>query len=250
MPLCGYAARMAHATAAVLVIGDEILSGRTRDANAHLAAKRLFARGCRLLEISVVPDRRAVIAGAIRRLRTLADAVITSGGIGPTHDDVTMEALAEAMGVPLVEHAETIARMRARFGEDWLTPARRRMARLPAGARPIVCAKTFIPGAAIGGVYALAGVPEIFASQLEAILPEFGDGRPFLREEIPVALPESSFAEALAALQARHPEVQIGSYPQRCGQHPCGSIVLTARDPARLAAARAELESLLASLGR
>ncbi len=240
---------MAHATAAVLVIGDEILSGRTRDANAHLAARRLFARGCRLLEIAVVPDEVDTIAVAIRRLRALADAVITSGGIGPTHDDVTMEALARAVGARLVEHGETLARMRARYGEDWLTPARRRMARLPEGARPIVCARTFIPGAAVGGVYALAGVPEIFASQLETILPEFGRGASFVREEIEVALPESAFAEALAAVQARHPGVKIGSYPRRCGNAPCGSIVITGGDREAVARARAEIEAMLGALG-
>ncbi len=239
---------MGHATAAVLVIGDEILSGRTRDANAHLAAQRLFARGCKLLEIAIVPDEVDVIAASIRRLRARADGVITSGGIGPTHDDVTMQALAEAFGVPLVEHAETIARMRAHYGEGWLTPARRRMARLPKGAQPILCARTFIPGAAIGGVYALAGVPEIFASQLEAILSEFGGGASFVREEIEVQAPESAFAEALAALQARHPEVKIGSYPRRCGARPCGSIVITGEDPEQVARVRAEIEKMVQSL--
>ena len=236
-----------HQTAALLIIGNEILSGRTRDANGWRAATRLFERGCRLGEIAVVPDEAERIVAALERLRTDFDAVITSGGIGPTHDDITMECVARAFGVPLLEHAETLAVMREHYGEEGLNPGRRRMARLPRGARPIICERSIAPGAHIGNVYVLAGVPEIFASQLEAILPEFG-GEGFLRREIEVSLPESAFARPLGRLQSRFPDVEIGSYPSRCGDRPCGKICLSSRDAARLDAAEAEVREMLTSL--
>ncbi len=226
----------AHQTAALLIIGNEILSGRTREANAWLAARRLFARGCKLKEIAIVPDERNAIIGALNRLRTAFDAVITSGGIGPTHDDITMECVAAAFDAPLLEHEATLALMRAHYGEDRLNPGRRRMARLPAGAHPIVCARSIAPGAHIGNVYVLAGVPEIFASQLDAVVDEFG-GRGFMRKEIEVRLPESRFAAALADIQRQFPDVEIGSYPQHCGDRPQGKICLSAQDEARLAQA-------------
>jgi len=237
---------MGYETAAVLIVGDEILSGRTRDANAHLAARKLFDRGCRLVEVAIVPDQRKVIVQAIRRLREVADAVITSGGIGPTHDDVTMEAVAEALQRPLVEHAPTLARLRERFGAR--IGLRRRMARLPEGAEPIVCERTFLPGAAVDDVYVLAGVPEIFASQLETILPRFGQDQGFLRVEIEVRLPESSYAEGLEAVQAQFPAVHIGSYPKRCGADPHAVICLEARSEKMLRKAEDAVRAMLRKL--
>ncbi len=237
----------AHQTTALLIIGNEILSGRTRDANGWLAARRLFERGCKLGEIGVVPDEADRIVPALDRLRADFDAVITSGGIGPTHDDITMECVARAFGVPLLEHEATLAVMREHYGEDGLNPGRRRMARLPQGAKPIICERSIAPGAHIGNVYVLAGVPDIFASQLETILPDFG-GEGFSRREIEVALPESRFAAALGRIQERFPDVDIGSYPSRCGADPCGKICLSARDAGRLASAEREVRAMLAGL--
>jgi len=238
---------LGHRTAAVLVIGNEVLSGRTREANAWLVARRLFARGCRLREITVVPDERDAIISAVNRLRAACDAVITSGGIGPTHDDITMQSIADAFGVPLADHAATLAAMVRHYGAAHLNDGRRRMARLPAGATPILCEKSLAPGAHIGNVYVLAGVPEIFASQLETILSGFG-GRPFLRRQLDVDLPESSFASALDDIQRHFPSVEIGSYPQRCGGRPRGKICLSSQDAGQLKAAVAAVSEMLKGL--
>ncbi|HXH73289.1 MAG TPA: molybdopterin-binding protein [Mariprofundaceae bacterium] len=239
---------MPHQTAAILVIGNEVLSGRTRDANAWLAAQKFFDRGCRLAEIAIVADSHETIVDTLNRLRNRYDAVITSGGIGPTHDDITMDAVAAAFGVELIEHRFALKLMTERYGESGLTEGRRRMTRVPKGSELIRCEKSIAPGARIGNVYVLAGVPDIFASQLDSILPDFGE-RPFRRQEIDVALPESVFAAGLAAVQARFADVEIGSYPGRCGPDPCGKICLSSQSPERLATAAAEVETMLAELG-
>lgn len=222
-----------HQNAAILVIGNEVLSGRTREANAWLAAQKLFSCGCRLCEIAVVPDQHDAIVATLNRLRSSYDAVITSGGIGPTHDDITMDAVADAFGIPLIEHRFIVEAMTARYGPDGMNDGRRRMTRVPAGCRLIRCEKTIAPGAHIGNVYVLAGVPDIFASQLDAIIPDFGE-RPFHRREIEVRLPESLFAAPLEAIQKQFDDVEIGSYPGRCGPDPCGKICLSSQYPEHL----------------
>jgi len=236
-----------HQSAAILVIGNEILSGRTREANAHLAAQKLFDRGCRLAEIAVVPDIREHIIATLNRLRSDYAAVITSGGIGPTHDDITMDAIARAFAVELIEDGHIVELMTGHYGKQGLNEGRRRMSRVPQGAQLIRCAKTIAPGVCIGNVYVLAGVPDIFASQLEVILDNFG-GQAFARREIEVTLPESTFSLQLEAIQQRFATVEIGSYPGRCGNQPCGKICLSSQDPAQLELAVHSVESMLASL--
>jgi len=231
----------------MLVIGNEILSGRTREANGWLTAQKLFDCGCRLAEIAIVPDVQHTIVEALNSLRNRYDAVITSGGIGPTHDDITMDAVAEAFGVPLAEHQETLAAMARHYGADHVNPGRRRMATLPRNAKPIVSEKSIAPGAHIGNVYVLAGVPAIFASQLGVILPDFG-GEPYQRREIEVALPESTFARALALIQDKFPEVEIGSYPSRCGQNPHGKICLSSRNAVQLDEAKNRVQTMIEAL--
>lgn len=238
---------MGHRTAAVLVIGNEILSGRTREANAYLAAQMLFASGCRLSEIAVVPDEMERIVTALNRLRREAEAVITSGGIGPTHDDITMQAVASAFGVDLVEHDAVIELMRKHYGDAGLNPGRRRMARVPKGAELIRCQKSPAPGCRIGNVYVLAGVPDIFAQQLQGVLHDFGE-QPFSRREVEVALPESIFADELAEVQRRFPYVQIGSYPSRCGSKPHAKICLSGQDGAQLDRVEAAVTAMLEKL--
>ncbi len=237
-----------HQTAAILVIGNEVLSGRTREANAYLAAQKLFEHGCKLSEIAIVPDIKADIIDTLNRLRHRYDAVITSGGIGPTHDDITMDAIAESFGVSLLEHPGTIAKLHEYYGND-INSGRRRMARLPESAKPIICEKSFMPGAHIGNVYVLAGVPEIFASQLETFLNHFG-GRPYMRHEIEVNIPESLFAKALADIQEQFPDVEIGSYPRLCGKHACGKICLSSQNANKLKCAMVLVEKMLKSLSK
>jgi len=231
----------------MLIIGNEILSGRTREANGWLTAQELFNRGCKLAEIAIVPDVQHIIVESLNRLRNNYDAVITSGGIGPTHDDITMDAIARAFDVPLKEHRYIVQTMTEHYGKDGLNEGRRRMSRVPEGARLIRCEKTIAPGAHIGNVYVLAGVPDIFASQLDAILDNFG-GQSFERREIEVALPESSFALKLEEIQKQFPEVEIGSYPSRCGNRPCGKICLSGQNSARLTTAEQSVRSMLDQL--
>jgi len=238
---------MRHRTAAVLVVGNEVLSGRTREKNARLTTQRLFTRGCKLSEIRIVPDKDDRIVEAIRHLSARYNAVITSGGIGPTHDDITMQSVAYALNVELIEYREVIRLMQDAYGQDQLNPGRRRMARLPEGAEPIHCKNSVAPGAHIGNIYVLAGVPEIFASQLETILPDF-DGQPFHRREIEVSFPESVFSEALTQLQQRLPQVEIGSYPNHCGTSPKGKICLTGKDKTLLDSAEAEVRAIITNL--
>lgn len=233
-----------HQTAAILVIGNEILSGRTREANAYLAAQRLFDRGCRLSEIVIAPDIQEQIIATLNRLRVKYEAVITSGGIGPTHDDITMDSIARAFGVPLVEDRHIVQVMTDYYGKNGLNEGRRRMSRVPQGAELIRCDKTIAPGAKIGNVYVLAGVPDIFASQLEVILEDFG-GRAFQRREIGVELAESSFAAALDRIQIEYPGVEIGSYPCHVARQPHGKICLSSQDTEQLELAAQAVHAML-----
>lgn len=240
---------MGHQSVGILVIGNEILSGRTHELNAHLAAKMLFDRGSRLEEIIVVPDIPTRISSAIGVLRRSYDAAITSGGIGPTHDDITMQAIADACGVPLHEHPEIIRVMSRRFGSENLNAARRKMANVPLGSELIHCKRTPSPGVRIDNIYVLAGVPEIFADQMEAIITDFGD-RPRFRREIDVTLPESLFAEPLSNIQVRHPGIEIGSYPGSCKPPFSGRICLSGTDSEGLDAALADVRAMVNKLNK
>lgn len=238
-----------HKTVAILVIGNEVLSGRTREANAWLAAQKLFNRGCKLGEIAVVPDIHEAIVSTLNRLRNQFDAVITSGGIGPTHDDITMDSVANAFGVGLIEHKFIVREMTERYGEEGMNDGRRRMTRVPHGSQLIRCEKTIAPGARIENVYVLAGVPYIFESQLDSILSGFGDvEHPFIRHEIDVEIPESTFAKGLETIQNSFSDVEIGSYPRMCGNKPCGKICLSSQDSKALDRAVKQVTSMLASI--
>jgi len=239
---------MKHRTAAILVIGNEVLSGRTREANAYFAARKLFDCGCKLGEIAVVPDHADAIIASLNRLRAQFDAVITSGGIGPTHDDITMASIAAAFGIGLIEHRYIVQLMTEHYGEDGMNDGRRRMTRVPEGSRLIKCEKTIAPGAHLDNVYILAGVPDIFASQLESVLADFGD-TPFTRHEIDVELPESTFANPLTAIQAAYADVEIGSYPGSCGPGARGKICLSSKHPEQLQQAVAAVTAMLKIIG-
>jgi molybdenum cofactor synthesis domain-containing protein len=241
----------ANPTAAMLVIGDEILSGRTRDVNlAHLAA-RLTERGIDLREARVAPDVEAEIVAAVNALRARYDHVFTSGGIGPTHDDVTADAVAAAFGVPIGVREDARAALAANYAdpERELNEARLRMARAPEGAVLIDNPISKAPGFSIGNVHVMAGVPAIFAAMLDGLLPRLTGGRPLLTESREANRPEGEVAGPLRRLAERHPEVSVGSYPfNRGGRLGC-SLVLRSADADALRAALDDLDATLAAEG-
>jgi molybdenum cofactor synthesis domain-containing protein len=236
-------------TAAVLVIGDEILSGRTQDQNSHYIARYLAEMGVDLREVRVVPDVEDEIVAAVDGLRGRYDYVFTTGGIGPTHDDITAEAIARAFGVPIEEDPRAIAMLLERLKLDQLNAARRRMARIPKGAELVENSLTKAPGFMIGNVIVMAGVPMIMHLMMDAAAPKLKTGARVLVETIDAAgVPEGKYAEGLTALAAAHPEVSAGSYPHfsHAGVH--NEIVLRSRDAAALALASAAVRELLTRL--
>ncbi|MCX7890539.1 MAG: molybdopterin-binding protein [Rhodobacteraceae bacterium] len=242
---------MPNPTAAILIIGDEILSGRTQDTNSHFLAGELTKAGIDLREIRVVPDSMAAIVAAVNALRAAHDHVFTSGGIGPTHDDITADAVAAAFGLPLAvrEDARAIlARHYAQAGLEF-NAARQRMARIPEGARLIDNPISAAPGFSLGNVHVMAGVPNIFRAMVAAVLPGLAAGRPVLARSLRVERGEGVIAEPLAALAAEFPDLSFGSYPfVRDGIHG-SNLVVRGTDAARLEAAFARLEALFAGPG-
>ena len=202
-------------TAALIVIGDEILSGRTQDRNVGQVATWLNDHGIRLAEVRVIPDDLDRIGETINALRSQHDYLFTTGGIGPTHDDITVDAIAAAFGVPVIVHPEA-----RRILEDYyrdrpggLTEARLRMARTPEGAELLLNPSSGAPGVKMGNVYILAGVPHIAASMLEALTGKLEGGRPIVSVTVGARAPESDVADLLRETEAAHPGVAIGSYP-------------------------------------
>jgi molybdenum cofactor synthesis domain-containing protein len=202
-------------TAALLVIGDEILSGRTQDKNVSQLALWLNDQGIRLAEVRVVPDDSERIGEAVNALRTTHDYLFTTGGIGPTHDDITVDAIAAAFGVPVVVHPEArkILEDYYRDRPGGLTEARLRMARVPQGAELLRNPYSGAPGVKIENVYILAGVPDIAASMLEALTGKLEGGRSIVSVTVGARAPESDVADLLRETEEAHPGVAIGSYP-------------------------------------
>jgi len=202
-------------TAALVVIGDEILSGRTQDRNVGQVATWLNDHGIRLAEVRIIPDNLDRIGETINALRTQHDYLFTTGGIGPTHDDITVDAIAAAFGVPVIVHPDA-----RRILEDYyrgrpggLTEARLRMARTPEGAELLLNPSSGAPGVKMGNVYILAGVPHIAASMLEALTGKLEGGRPIVSVTVGARAPESDVADLLRETEEAHPGVAIGSYP-------------------------------------
>ena len=202
-------------TAALLVIGDEILSGRTQDKNVAQVATWLNDQGIRLVEVRIVPDDIGRIADNVNALRAAHDYLFTTGGIGPTHDDITVDAMAEAFRVPVIVHpdARKILEDYYRDRPGGLTEARLRMARVPEGAELIVNAASGAPGVRMGNVYILAGVPYIAAAMLEALTGKLQGGQPVVSVTVGARAPESDVADLLRETEAANPGVTIGSYP-------------------------------------
>ncbi|MEL6233211.1 MAG: molybdopterin-binding protein [Pseudomonadota bacterium] len=239
---------MKNPTAAMLVIGDEILSGRTRDTNTAHLAERLTAIGIDLCEVRVVPDQQDEIVAAVNALRARYAHVFTSGGIGPTHDDITADAIAAAFGVGIDVREDARAILAANYADPAreLNAARLRMARIPDGAALIDNPVSKAPGFRIGNVHVMAGVPAVFHAMVESVLAGLAGGAPLLSRSLRVDAPEGGVAELLAGIAGANPDIAIGSYPfQRNGRFGC-SLVLRSQDEARLAtvtnALRAALE--------
>ena len=202
-------------TAALLVIGDEILSGRTQDKNIVQVAVWLNEQGIRLSEVRVVPDVTERIVSAVNELRASHDYLFTTGGIGPTHDDITVDAMAVAFGVPVIVHPDARGTLEDYYLDrpGGLTDARLRMARVPEGAELIVNPASGAPGVKMGNVFILAGVPHIAASMLEGLTGKLEGGRPVVSVTVGARAPESDVADLLRETEAEHPGVAIGSYP-------------------------------------
>jgi molybdenum cofactor synthesis domain-containing protein len=237
-------------TAAVLVIGDEILSGRTQDTNVNTIARFLAVHGIDLKEARVVGDVEGEIVAALNALRGTYDFVFTTGGIGPTHDDITADAIAAAFGVGISYHPQAYAALEARYGKDEFNDMRKRMARIPHGASLVKNSVSIAPGFHIGNVFVLAGVPAIARAMLEALAPLLPQGPVVHAITIAADIGEGMVAEGLAAIQKAHPDVAIGSYPHFRGDGGFGvQLVARSRDLAAAESSACEIEALLHQLG-
>ncbi len=237
-------------TAAILVIGDEILSGRTKDKNIGYIAEYLTNIGIELREVRVVRDVTDEIVAALNALRARYTYVFTTGGIGPTHDDITADSVAAAFGVPIDYDPRAVAMMRERFSAEDLNEARMRMTRIPAGAELIANSISKAPGFNIGNVYVMAGVPSIMQAMLDVVAPTLKTGAKILSETVQAGLREGDIGGPLAAVAKAHPGVSIGSYPFWSETGPDTNIVVRSRDAQQLQAAMADVKKMIRDHGR
>ncbi len=240
---------MTNPTAAMLVIGDEILSGRTRDANMHHLAGQLTAIGIVLCEVRIVSDDTAAIIAAVNALRAQYETVFTSGGIGPTHDDITADAIALAYGVKIAVRADARALLQAhydRLGMEF-NASRQRMARIPDGARLIDNPVSTAPGFSLQNVHVMAGVPNVFKAMLASVLPELTGGRPLISQSLRVNRGEGDIAEPFAALAAEYPDLSMGSYPFNVNGAFGSNLVIRGTDASRIDEAMKRLIILFGS---
>ena len=238
-------------TAAALAIGDELLSGRTRDKNIGHLAELLTAAGIDLEEVRIVPDEQDRIVEALNALRSRYDYVFTSGGIGPTHDDITADAVAAAFGIACTHDADALELLGAHYAERGLefTEARRRMARMPVGSRHIENPVSRAPGFVIGNVHVMAGVPSVFQAMLDNVLPTLSTGVKILSEKVSCPYGEGDIGDPLGTIAKAHPSVNIGSYPRFSGEKFSTEIVIRGREQAAIEAARIDIETMLTSVG-
>ena len=236
---------MPNPTAAMLVIGDEILSGRTRDANMHHLAGALTEKGIDLREVRVVSDDRAAIVAAVNALRESFDHVFTSGGIGPTHDDITAECVAAAFGLGIDVRADALDRLKAHYARSGteINAARLRMARIPDTARLIDNPISGAPGFTLENVHVMAGVPAIFQTMVASVLPGLTGGAPLNSLSLRIERPEGEIAGPLGQIAEAHPDLSIGSYPFIQNNVYGANIVLRGTDPALLDTAAAALRA-------
>jgi molybdenum cofactor synthesis domain-containing protein len=235
-------------TAAVLVIGDEILSGRTKDRNSGYIADYLNQLGIDLREVRVVADDEDAIVEAVNALRARYTYVFTTGGIGPTHDDITADSIARAFGVGIDFDPRAVEMLRSRMPDQELNEGRMRMARIPDGADLIANSVSKAPGFRLENVFVMAGVPAIMHVMLDALVPQLVRGTPMLSEAIRADRREGDVAVPLAEVQRQHPMTMIGSYPFVDEGGYNTSIVVRSRDPAALAAATTAVNAMLATM--
>jgi molybdenum cofactor synthesis domain-containing protein len=238
-------------TAALCIIGDEILSGRTKDKNIGYIAEYLTNIGIQLKEVRVVPDEEPEIVTAVNALRARYTYVFTTGGIGPTHDDITADAIAKAFGVGIDVDERALAPMKAYFARRGveLTPARLRMARIPFGAELVENSVSIAPGFMLGNVIVMAGIPSIMQVMLDAAAKYLKTGKKMLSAALDLHRPEGEIAGMFEDLQKRYPDVPMGSYPFIRDGRPGTQLVLRSTDAARLAAAENDLKMQLVTRG-
>jgi molybdenum cofactor synthesis domain-containing protein len=239
-------------TAAILVIGDEILSGRTKDKNIGYIADHCTQIGIQIREVRVVSDIEQEIVDAVNALRARFTYVFTTGGIGPTHDDITADSIARAFGVGIDHHPHVKQLLMDSFARRGVeaTAARLRMARIPHGAEIIENRLSVAPGFKLGNVIVMAGIPNVMHAMLDAVTPRLATGRPMLSVTIELLRPEGEIAELFGEVQAEYPGVPMGSYPFNRDARVFGTqLVLRSTDPVQLAAAEARLRERLAEKG-
>ncbi len=236
-------------TASILIIGNEILSGRTQDANLAYIAKGLNEVGVTLREARVIPDVEATIIATVNELRANYDYLFTTGGIGPTHDDITSECIAKAFGVKWVLHPEAHRHFLNFYQPSELNEARMRMATTPEGASLVYNPVSRAPGFRMGNVYVFAGIPRVMQGMFDGIKGELKGGKPMLSRTVATALPEGILAKGLGEIQNRFEDIEIGSYPvMRRGSFGV-NLVLRGRDEARLVVATTEVAAMVRALG-
>jgi len=234
-------------TAALVVIGDEVLSGRTKDRNIGYVAEKLTETGIQLKEVRIVADDQDAIGEAVNTLRQRHDYVFTTGGIGPTHDDITADAIGAAFGLPVEQDARALDIMRRHFREDQLTPARLRMTRMPVGAALIDNPVSVAPGFSIENVYVMAGVPQIMQGMLDQVLPDLRSGRKILSRTLRVSAKEGDIADVLGEVQALFSDIAIGSYPFHVDNRFGVNVVFRGPDGDRIEAASRQVQAQLAA---
>ncbi len=239
---------MPNPTAAMLVIGDEILSGRTQDTNTHFLAKALTEHGIQLAEVRVVSDNAPAIIAAVNALRGQFDHVFTSGGIGPTHDDITADSMAAAFGVGITHRADAMALLTAHYEKVGhpFNEARQRMARIPDGAILIDNPVSTAPGFSLDNVHVMAGVPSIFQAMVASVLPQLTGGAPLLSDSVRVLRGEGDIAIAFGDLAAQFPDLSMGSYPFVRDGVQGTNLVVRGTDAAQIKDAIAQLTALFA----
>lgn len=239
-------------TAAMLAIGDELLSGRTKDKNIGHLADMLTLSAIDLKEVRIVADDEDAIVEALNALRTRYDYIFTSGGIGPTHDDITADAVSKAFGVECIYDPDAMTLLADMYKrrEMEFTPARQRMARMPQGAKHIVNPVSTAPGFVIGNVHVMAGVPQVFQAMIDNVLPTLRTGAKMLSRGVSCPYGEGDIGTLLADIQKLHPETSIGSYPKFDGKKFSTEIVVRAREEMAMNAAADAVSEMIADLDR